>query len=126
MAYLLAQLTHLGIASGIVGDRSIGVGGKSDAESRKHAYGSYSYAIESHGYACGIHREVEAIGKEIAQHDGCRDGHHGNHCGDHSRTYSLYDNRGRTSLRGLRYFLCRPIAVTGVILCCLSYHHSSH
>ena len=98
MAHLFSQFAHLGIASGVVGNRSVGISGKCDAESGEHTDGSDTNTIKSHGYTCGTHREVKTICEEITQHDGDRYRDHRNHRGNHSCADALYDDSGRTCL----------------------------
>ena len=47
MTYFLTQLRHLGITTGIVGDRSVGVCGEGDTQCREHTDGSNTDAIET-------------------------------------------------------------------------------
>ena len=55
MAYFLAEFAHLGITTGIVGNRSVGVSGKGDAQRREHTHCSNTYAIEAVGKTCRRH-----------------------------------------------------------------------
>ncbi len=126
MANLLTKFTHLGVSSRIVGYRSVCVGSKGDAKCREHSDSGNTDAVKSHGYAACAHREVETVGKQIAEHDGCRDGDNGNHRGNHSRADALYDNSGRTGLRSLRNLLCRLVAVACIVFRRLSDDHSCH
>ena len=47
MTNLFAQSAHFGITTGIVGNRSVGVGGEGDAQRREHTDGSNTDAIET-------------------------------------------------------------------------------
>ncbi|GFI07095.1 hypothetical protein IMSAGC006_01845 [Muribaculaceae bacterium] len=42
-----SESAHFGVAAGIVGDRSVGIGGQSDAESGEHTHGGDAYAVET-------------------------------------------------------------------------------
>ena len=97
-AHLFAQFTHLRIATCIVGYRAVGIGSQRDTQRREHAHCRNADAIESSGDAGRAHAHVEAIGAEIAQDDGHRDGDHGDAGGDHSSAYTFYYYRCRTGL----------------------------
>ena len=43
----ILYMLDFGVAAGIVGDRSVGVGGQSDAESGEHTHGGDAYAVET-------------------------------------------------------------------------------
>lgn len=95
MTHILTKLTHLRIASSIVGNRSIGISGKGDSQCGEHSYGSDTDAIESVGKTAGTHAQVETVGAQIAQHDGNTDGEYGDTGRYHTRTDTLDNHGGR-------------------------------
>ena len=124
MAHLFTQSAHLGITTGIVGDRSVGVGGQGDTQRREHTYGSDADAIEAVGQTLRRHREVEAVGKEVTQHNGHANGDDGDAGRDHTRTDTLDDHGGSTCLACLRDLLCGLVGVGGVVFGGLTDDHT--
>ena len=78
VAHFLTQLAHLGVTTGIVGNRTVGVGGQCDTQCGEHTHGSDTHAIKSVGQALRRHREVESVGTHIAHQDGHANGDDGN------------------------------------------------
>lgn len=111
LTHFLAQSAHLRIASSVVGDGTVSVGGKCDAECGEHADGCDADAVKSGADRLCRERHVESVGAEITEHDGYGDGHHRYHRGNHTRADALDDDRGRSGLRSLGNFLRRLIAV---------------
>ncbi len=54
-AHFLTERTHFGITAGVIGDRPVSVGGKSDAECGEHANSGDTDTVETHGDV----REIE-------------------------------------------------------------------
>ena len=124
VAHLLAELAHLCISSRIVGDRTVGIGSQRDTQGGEHTDSSDTDTIEALTDGSGTHGEVEAIGKQVTQHDGYSDGHHWHTGADHARANTLDDDCCRTRLAGFGNTLGGLVAMRGVILGGLAYHNA--
>ena len=98
MAHLLAQFAHLCIAAGVIGYGTVGIGCQCDAQCGEHPYGGNANAVKTARDGGRRHGQIEAVGAEIAQHDGHRDGHHGHTGGNHTGADALDDDCGRACL----------------------------
>ena len=120
VAHLLAQLTHFSVAAGVVGDRAVSVRSERDAQRGQHSDSRNADTVESFRDALSTHREIEMISAEITQHNGHTDSKHGDARGNHTRTDTFDDDRGRSSLGRFGNSLGGLITMRGVILCGLS------
>ena len=105
VTHFFAKFTHFGITAGIVGNRSVGVGGEGDTQCGEHSYGSNTNAVKSVGNTLGAHSEVETISTHIAKHDSYADGEYGDAGRNHSCSYTFYYNGSRTGKTCLGDFL---------------------
>ncbi len=62
MAHLVSQLAHLGVATRIIGYRTVCIGGQRDAEGGEHAHRRDADAIQSGLYAVCAHAHIKAVG----------------------------------------------------------------
>ena len=89
-AHALAQVAHLGVAAGVIGDRPVGVRSQGETQGGKHTHGSDTDAVKTHAHAvcreCTGRADVSTDG---AQHDEDHRPAGGNHAhadtGDNNR-----------------------------------------
>ena len=116
MAHLFSQLTHLGVTTGIVGNRTVGVGSQGDAQCGEHAHGGNADAVQTVCQTLARHAQVETVGKAEAEDDGHTDGDDGDAGGYHARAYTFYYNSSGTRQSCLRNLLGGLVRVRRVVL----------
>ena len=92
LAYLLAQVRHLGVAARVVGDRPVGVCRQRDAQRREHADGGDADAVKTHGDI----REVKSRSEQERADDTDHDGDHRHGGREHTQSEAGDDNGRRT------------------------------
>ena len=120
--------THLGVTTGIVSDRSVGVGGEGNTECGEHADGRDANAIEAEAEV--VRREqvgrVEPSGKEEGEDDGHGDRDHRDGRGDHPHAEAGDNDRGGTRLCAVSDRLRRLVRMRRVVFGRLADDEACH
>ena len=115
--YFRIETAHLGISSGVVGDRPVSIGSQRNTQRRQHTDRCYTDSIESLADVAGRDHilHIESCRTQIRENDRYGNRHHRNRGRDHSHTDTRNDHRCRTRLGALRDFPSRFIRVRSVI-----------
>ncbi len=122
LAHLRPEATHLGIATCIVGDRPISIGGQRDAQCGEHAHRRNGDAIKPHAEVLRAHHmcHIKADGRQVREKNGCHNGDHRDHRGDESVTHTGNNDGCGSCFRTLSNRLGGTIGVRGKIFCALT------